>query len=434
MAIRDKKAAFAWVMYDWADSSFACTIMAAVLPIFFRDVAAAGQPQASSFWAYTQSLAMLAVAVMAPVLGAVADQSCSRVKFMRFFAYLGITGTALLTLVGEGDYILCSAFYVAGSIGFYCASVFYDSLLSRVAPAGEMDCLSARGYAVGYLGGGLLLALNMAIIMFPGAFFMPGPLWATRATFLTVAAWWLVFSLPFFRHVREERESSPIGPEIVRMAFGRLRDTFREIRKYRDLSKFLLAFWLYNDGISTIILMATVYGRDVGIGTTHLIGALLLTQFVAFPFSLIFGRLAAAFGPKKAIYTGIGVYTMILALAFFMTTPLHFWILAAMVGTVQGGTQAISRSLYASMVPPAKTAEFFGFMGISSKFAAIFGPFIFGVTSQLTGSSRFGIASLLIFFLAGGLILALVDLRRGREVAAGLQYQAPEGVRPAPGA
>lgn len=417
MVKRNNKAAFAWAMYDWADSAFACTIMAAVLPIFFRDVAAAGQPQASSYWAYTQSLSMLAVALMAPVLGAVADQSYARVRFMRFFVCLGITGTALLFLVDRGEYILCSVFYVAGSIGFYCANIFYDSLLSRVVPAGEMDYLSARGYAMGYLGGGLLLALNMATIMFPRAFFIPDALWATKITFLTVAAWWFVFSLPFFWYVREEREPVRISPEVVRLAFGRLHTTFREIRKYRELSKFLLAFWLYNDGISTIILMATVYGRDAGIGTTHLIGALLLTQFVAFPFSLVFGRLAVAAGPKRAVFGGIGVYTVIICLAYYMTTPLHFWILAALVGTVQGGTQAISRSLYASMVPHSKTSEFFGFMGVSSKFAAIFGPFIFGVTSQLSGSSRIGIISLLVFFLAGGAILASVDVRKGREVA-----------------
>ncbi|MFZ5633437.1 MAG: MFS transporter [Bacillota bacterium] len=417
MAVRISKPALAWVMYDWADSAFACTIMAAVLPIFFKDVAAAGHPQASSFWAYTQSLSMLAVALMAPVLGAIADQSFARVKFMRFFAYLGITGTALLFLVDKGDYVLCSLFYIMGAIGFYSANVFYDSLLSRVVPAEEMDCLSAKGYAMGYLGGGLLLAINMASIMFPGAFFLPDTLWATKITFLTVALWWFVFSLPFFRHVREEREPVKINFHTVRLGFGRLQSTFREIRKYRELSKFLLAFWLYNDGISTIILMATVYGRDVGIGMSHLIGALLLTQFVAFPFSLIFGRAAAAFGAKRAVFTGLSIYILIIILAFFMKSALHFWILAAMVGTVQGGTQAISRSLYASMVPSAKTSEFFGFMGISSKFAAIFGPFIFGVASQMSGSSRIGIISLLIFFLAGGLILAAVDVDKGRKIA-----------------
>ncbi|MCL5935608.1 MAG: MFS transporter [Firmicutes bacterium] len=416
MAVKNKSA-FAWAMYDWADSAFACTIMAAVLPIFYRDVAAAGQPQASSFWAYTQSLSMLLVALISPVLGAIADQSFARVKFMRFFACLGITGTALLFLVDRGEYILCSLFYITGSIGFYCANVFYDSLLSRVAPPEEMDRLSARGYAMGYLGGGLLLALNMAAIMFPRVFFIPDTLWATKITFLSVALWWYAFSIPFFRHVREEGETVKIDFQIVRLGFGRLRATLGEIGKYRELSKFLLAFWLYNDGISTIILMATVYGRDVGIGTSHLIGALLLTQFVAFPFSLVFGRLAADRGAKRAIFTGIGIYTVIVALAYFMKTPLHFWVLAALVGTVQGGTQAISRSLYASMVPAAKSSEFFGFMGITGKFAAVFGPFLFGITSQLSGSSRNGIMSLFLFFLVGGLILASVNVEKGRQLA-----------------
>ncbi|MFZ5646764.1 MAG: MFS transporter [Bacillota bacterium] len=407
----------AWVMYDWADSAFACTIMAAVLPIFYKDVVSAGHPQASSYWAYTQSISMLTVAVLAPVLGAIADQSSARVKFMRFFAYLGIAGTALLFTITAGEFILCSFYYMMGAVGFYCANVFYDSLLSRVAGPEEMDLLSARGYAMGYLGGGLLLAVNMAMIMFPGAFFIPDPLLATRITFLTVALWWFVFSIPVFRYVREDKTAEKISLGTVSLGFGRLRATFREIRKYRELSKFLLAFWLYNDGISTIILMATIYGRDVGIGTPHLIGALLLTQFVAFPFSILFGRLASKIGSKNAIFTGIAVYAIILALAFFMRTALHFWLLAAMVGMVQGGTQAISRSLYASMVPPDKSSEFFGFMGITSKFAAIFGPFIFGVASQITGSSRFGIISLLLFFLVGGLILAKVDVQEGRRNA-----------------
>ncbi len=411
----DKKAT-AWVMYDWANSAFACTIMAAVLPIFYRDVASAGDPQASSFWAYTQSLTMLSVAILAPILGAIADQSTARIKFMRFFVYLGVTGTALLFFVGKGNYLMCSVLYMMGAIGFYCANVFYDSLLSRVAGPGQVDYLSAKGYALGYLGGGLLLAVNMAMIMFPRAFFIPDSLWATRAAFLSVALWWFLFSLPVFKHIKD-KEQSRISLEVVKLGFGRLRNTLREIRKYRELSKFLLAFWLYNDGVSTIILMATIYGRDVGIGMTHLIGALLLTQFVAFPFSLIFGRLALAVGPKKAIFTGITIYTTIIALAYFMSSALHFWILAAMVGTVQGGTQAISRSLYASMVPSSKSSEFFGFMAITSKFAAIFGPFIFGVASQASGSSRFGILSLFIFFLAGGLILARVDVQKGRKAA-----------------
>jgi len=416
MAGKTGKGALSWALYDWADSAFACTIMAAVLPIFYHDVASAGHPQASSFWAYTQSLTMLVVAVLAPILGAIADQSSARLRFMRFFVYLGITGTALLFFVGKGDYILCSGLYMMGAIGFYCANVFYDSLLSRVAGPGEMDYLSAKGYALGYLGGGLLLAVNMAMILFPKVFFIPDSLLATRVTFVTVALWWFVFSLPVFKYVREEGHSR-ISFEAVKMGFERLRKTFGEISKYRELSKFLLAFWLYNDGISTIILMATIYGRDVGIGMTHLIGALLLTQFVAFPFSFLFGRMTLAIGPKRAIFTGITIYTIIIALAYFMNSAIHFWILAAMVGTVQGGTQAISRSLYASMVPASKSSEFFGFMGITSKFAAIFGPFIFGLASQATGSSRFGIVSLLIFFLAGGLILASVDVHRGRQVA-----------------
>lgn len=415
-----KRAIWAWTMYDWADSSFATTIMATVLPIFYFDVAAKGVPGASFYWGYTQSIAMAVVAFLAPILGAIADHTCAKKRFLRFFVILGVIGTALLAFVGEGGYLWCSLVYILGMIGFSGGNIFYDAFLPEIAKPEEIDYISSKGYALGYLGGGLLLAVNLAMIMKPRWFFLPDGLAATRLAFLSVAVWWFVFSLPLFRYVHESQTTiTKERCNYVKVAFSRIGTTFREIRKYKELTKFLVAFWLYNDGIGTIMKMATIYGKEVGIGNVHLIGALLLTQFVGIPFSLLFGKLPRKLGTKNSLYVGIGIYTLITIVGYFMDSALEFWVLAFLVGIVQGGTQALSRSLYGSMLPKDKNAEFFGFMGISSKFATIFGPFIFAFTGQLLGSSRFGIISLVIFFILGGLMLATVNVSEGRKLANG---------------
>lgn len=418
--ITHKKAVFGWVMYDWANSAFATTIMAAVLPIFYSDVAAKGltKSQATSFWGYTQAIAMLIVALLVPILGAISDHGKSKMKFLKFFAFTGIISTSLLVLINEGDYVLCSLLFIIGTIGFSGSNVFYDSFLPEIAEKDEIDYISSKGYAFGYLGGGLLLLINLAMITFPKLFFLPNSLWATKISFLTVAVWWFVFSIPLIKNVKEQGNPEPKGNNsYIAIGFKRIASTFREIRKYKELFKFILAFWLYNDGIGTIIRMATIYGKEIGIGATDLIGALLMTQFVGIPFSLLFGKIAKKIGAKKSIYIAIGVYIFIVSWGYFLDSALDFWILAFLVGTVQGGSQALSRSLYGSMVPRGKSAEFFGFLGISSKFAAIFGPFTFALIGQLTGSSRFGIISLIAFFVIGILILSTVDEAEGRRVA-----------------
>ncbi len=413
-----QRAIRSWVMYDWANSAFATTIMAAVLPVFFAEVAAKGRPGASVFWGYTQSAAMLAVALIVPVLGAIADYSSSKVRFLRIFSLLGIFSTGLLYFVKTGDYILCALLYMIGVIGFSGGNVFYDSLLPDVAEPDEVDYVSSKGFAFGYLGGGILLALNLLMIQAPKLLGIPDTVTGTRLAFVTVAVWWLIFSIPLFRNVKERIHSAPqAGVSYVAVAFGRLGQTLREMRRYRDLTKFIFAFWLYNDGINTIITMATIYGHDIGIGTTHLIGALLLTQIVGIPFSLLFGRLPERLGTKNSIFLGIAIYTGITVVGFMMTSAWQFWLLAFLVGTVQGGTQALSRSLYASMVPEQHSAEFFSFLALSSKFASIMGPFIFALVGQLTGSSRYGIISLILFFVCGGALLATVDVAKGQAVA-----------------
>ena len=350
-------------------------------------------------------------------MGAIADFRGAKKRFLTLFAMTGIFGTALLFFVTTGDWLMASIFFIIGNVGFAGANVFYDSLLPHVAKPEDVDQVSSKGYAIGYLGGGLLLAINLAMIMLA-----PDNLTAlmTRLSLLSVAVWWFLFTIPLWRRVSEpprrvfagEEDSSP-----VRAGFSRLAKTFREITKYRELLKFLVAFWLYNDGIGTIIKMATIYGAEIGIGQTALIGTLLMVQFVGIPFSFAFGWLAKKIGTKNSIYLSLLVYTGISILGYFMSTALHFWLLGFAVAMVQGGSQALSRSLFTRMVPKSKSAEFFGFFSVSAKFAGIAGPFIFAVVGQLVGHSRLSIVSLIIFFILGGLMLTFVDEKEGIRVA-----------------
>ncbi|TLS36575.1 MFS transporter [Pseudalkalibacillus caeni] len=419
-----KKEIYSWTMYDWANSAFATTIMAAVLPVYFYDVAAKGidKTLATSYWGYSQSIAVLIVAVMAPVLGAIADYSNSKKKFLRFFAYMGILASVLLAFVGEGDYLLASFLMIIGTIGFSGGNAFYDAFLPEVASKNEIDSVSARGYAFGYIGGGLLLAINLAMIMKPALFFLPNTLVATQVSFASVGIWWFVFSIPLFKNVHERKHANKkLEGSYIKIGFKRVGNTFREINQYKQLLLFLVAFWLFNDGISTIIKMATIYGRDIGIGSNDLIAALLITQFVGIPFAFFFGWLAKKITAKRALFLALWIYVLIVILGYFMTSALHFYILAMAVGFVQGGAQALSRSIFGSMVPDNRHAEFYGFYGISAKFSAIFGPFLFGLVGQLTGSSRLGIFSLVIFFLVGIFLLSKVDIEKGKEEAESME-------------
>ncbi len=417
----DRRVINAWCMYDWANSAFATTIMAAVLPTFYSKVAGANLDpvDASSYWGYTNTIAMLLIALAAPILGAIADHSGAKKRFLSRFALMGIVATALMVLISTGDWLLASILYILGRVGFSGANIFYDSLLPHVAPPDRIDQVSTKGYALGYLGGGLLLVVNLAWIMKPEWFGLPDAEIATRLSFLSVAIWWAVFSIPIFRWVPEppfvQRPGESTNP--IRAGFQRLGRTFGEIRRYRELFKYLIAFWLYNDGIGTIITMAVIFGAEIGIGQTDLIGAILAVQFIGIPFSFAFGWLARRLGTKRSILLALGVYTLIAIGGYFMQSALHFWLLAFMVATVQGGSQALSRSLFGRMAPKAKSAEFFGFYDVSSKFAGIIGPALFGVVGQLAGSSRLSIVSLVIFFLVGGALLFMVDEKEGIRLA-----------------
>jgi UMF1 family MFS transporter len=415
-----KRAINAWTMYDWANSAFATTIMAAVLPVYYESVAGANLPgnMATVFWAYTTSISLLVAAVLGPILGAVADFRGAKKRFLTIFMIIGVAGTALLYFVRTGDWMMASLFFVIGELGFAGSLVFYDSLLPHIARPEDIDQVSSRGYAMGYLGGGLLLAVNLAMIMLAPEEMTET---MTRLSFVTVAVWWFVFTIPLLRTVKEPPRhvaASEVGGNAIVVSFKRLAATFREIRRYRDLFIFLIAFWLYNDGIGTIIKMATIYGAEIGLGQTTLIGTLLMVQFVGIPFAFLFGWLAKKIGTKRSIYLSLLVYTGIAIMGYFLTQEWQFWVLGFAVATVQGGSQALSRSLFGRLVPKSKSAEFFGFFSVSEKFAGIAGPFIFGLVGQLMGNSRLAIVSLVVFFVIGAIILTNVDEKRGIEAAA----------------
>ena len=416
-----KKIIRSWQMYDWANSAFATTIMAAVLPEFYSSVAGATLDKtiATGYWGYSNTIAMLIIAIAAPILGAIGDHSGAKKRFLGGFAGIGILATAFLIGIGQGMWLYASLLYIFGRVGFGGANIFYDSLLLHVTTHDEIDKVSAGGYALGYLGGGILLSINVLMILKPALFGIPNAEWGSRISFLTVAMWWAVFSIPIFKNVPEpptilSREESP-NPVLA--GYQRLKRTFRDIRRFRELIKFLIAFWLYNDGIGTIIIMAVIFGAEIGIGRAHLIGAILMVQFLGVPFTLIFGRLPKKIGTKRSILFALGIYTIIAFLGYFMTKPLHFWLLAVLVSMVQGGTQALSRSMYGTMSPPSKSAEFFGFYNVSGKFAGIVGPTLFGLVGQLTGTSRISIVAIVFFFLVGGLVLVTVDHSKGIEAA-----------------
>lgn len=412
----------AWCLYDWANSSFVTTIIATVLPIFFVGVVCNSGPvtiqlpgfdftsNSQSLWGYAMSLAALIVAIGAPLFGAVADAGGRRKLFLGILTALGVISSALLFFSGPGLVGFTLTFVILGQIGFAGANVFYNSLLVLVTPPERRDIVSSRGFAMGYLGGGLLLALNLLMIKQPGLLGIPQGTLAVKLSFLSVAFWWAGFSIPFFKKVPEGL--APADSDFrrsFRNGLTSIATTFKSLRAHRNVFKFLVSFLLYNDGIQTIIMMATVFGKaELGLGSGHLIGALLLTQFIGFPGSILYGRLAAKVGPKRSLLIGIAGYLAIVLYAWRMTESWQFWILAGAVGLLQGGVQAISRSFYSVLIPQEHASEYFGFFSISSKFASILGPLIFALIGDVTGSARNSILSISVFFVAGGVMLLFV--------------------------
>jgi UMF1 family MFS transporter len=421
----------AWAMYDWAMSAMQTVIMAAVFPIFFVRVAAAGFPGAggTQLLAQANTIALAIAAFLSPILGALTDYQGSKKRFLAAFTFVGIAGTAGMFFIQRGDVALASGMYIVALVGGTGCLVFYESLLPHLATPDEMDRVSTAGYALGYVGGGVLLALNLAWIQKPEWFGLPhgagisenARTLPARLSFLSVALWWLLFAIPLFLRVPEPRrrlepdETTRANP--IRVAFVRLAETLRELRGYRQPFLMLVAFLIYNDGIQTIIKMATAYGAEIGIGEGTLIAAILVAQIVGIPFTFLFGALAARIGTKTAIFVGLLVYAGISVLGYLMRSGTHFVLLALLVGMVQGGTQALSRSLFATLIPAHKSGEFFGFYSVFEKFAGIFGPLLFYVIIAVTGSSRNAILSVIAFFVVGAALLRMVDVGEGRRVA-----------------
>ncbi|NIR52378.1 MFS transporter [candidate division KSB1 bacterium] len=405
-------------MYDWANSAFSTTVIAAFFPIYFKQYWSQGieTTQSTAVLGVANSIAGLLVAVMAPVIGAIADVGSQKKKFLIFFAYLGVLCTAALFLVHQGEWLLAAIIYVLGSVGFSGSLVFYDSLLPSITDKSKIDYVSGLGYGLGYLGGGILLALNVWMTLSPETFALNDSGQAVKISFLTVAIWWGLFSLPIILFVKEpKRAVSQFETGVVFGGLQQLLQTFRKIRHLKTVFLFLVAYWLYIDGVDTIVRMAVDYGLSIGFERNDLIVALLITQFVGFPCAIFFGRLGEKYGPKRGIFIAIGIYLFVVGWATMMDHKLEFYGLAFTVGLVQGGIQALSRSYYSRIIPHDQSGEFYGFYNLLGKFAVILGPILIGMTGLISKSSRVGIASIAVLFLAGGVLLYFVDEKKGAE-------------------
>ena len=406
------KSAWSWALYDWANSAFATTVMAGFFPIFFKSYWASDLSDAESTFAIgsVNSLVGLLIAFSAPVLGAFADAGDSKRKFLFSFAFLGIITTGYLFFIPDSSWKLAVIFYGLGVIGFSGANVFYDSLLVTVSKEEERNRTSALGFSLGYLGGGILFLLNVIMFLYPNWFGLESQIDAVLWSFMSVALWWFIFSLPIYLNVREPTQSSS-GKSVNRIiteAFSSLVNTARSIKEYKSAVIFLLAYFLYMDGVDTIIRMATSYGSDIGLSATSMIQALLLTQFVGFPATLVFGYYADKFGYKYSLSFAIIVYIFVVLFSSQMDTALEFYVVACVVGLVQGGVQAISRSFFSTLIPTNKAAEFFGFYNFIGKSSVFIGPFMVSGIALVTGSPSYGILSLLILFIPGLILLWMV--------------------------
>ncbi len=437
---KEKKTVWGWAMYDWANSAFATTVMAGFFPIFFKQYWSYGVDVnvSTAQLGFGNSIASLLVALMAPVLGAIADKGSARKKFLIFFAYLGVLMTACLFLVGKGEWAWAIFVYAMGIIGFSGANVFYDSLLPTVAGKDNVDYISGLGFAMGYLGGGLLFLINVLMTLMPEKFGLADSGEAVRYSFISVAIWWGMFTIFTILWVPEEKTAgaSREGRNFIADGFRQIIGTFKKVRHLKTIFLFLLAYWFYIDGVDTIIRMAVDYGMSIGFASNDLIIALLVVQFVGFPSALVFGKLGQKWGVRKAIYLAIGIYMFIVVWGTMMTVKEEFYILAIMIGLVQGGIQALSRSYYSRLIPREQSAEYYGFYNMLGKFAAIVGPALMGVVGLIARrllmpptptpgqiehvgqlASRWSIASVLILFLIGAILFYFVDEEKGRAEA-----------------
>jgi MFS transporter, UMF1 family len=406
----DRRSALAWALYDCGNSAFATTVMAGFFPLFFKQYWSAGvsPTESTSKLGLANSLASVAVALLAPVLGAIADAGRGKKRWLAGFAALGCMATALLAGVGQGDYSAATAWYALATVGFAGSLVFYDALIVSVSTDADSDRVSALGFSMGYLGGGVLFAVNVAMTLKPALFGLADAAAGVRASFVTVALWWAVFTVPLLLRVRERTYGTEKTKGALLRGISQLRHTFARVRALPEVWRFLIAYWLYIDAVDTVIRMAVDYGLSLGLPSQSLIIALLITQFVGFPAAIVFGKLAGKIGTRSSIMLGIAVYCGVTVFGYFMTTATEFYVLAIVIGLVQGGVQALSRSMYSRLIPPEEAGEFFGFYNMLGKFAAVVGPALMGYVGLLTGSPRTAILSLLVLFIAGALLLARV--------------------------
>jgi len=402
------KDAWKWAFYDWANSGFATTVMAGFFPIFFKSFWAGDLDAAESTFVIgsINSLIGLLIAISAPILGAIADAGKTKKKFLYIFASLGILATGYLFFIPESSWKLAVAFYGLGVIGFSGGNIFYDALIVSVSSPDQRNRTSSLGFSLGYLGGGLLFLINVLMYLYPQWFGLSGPADAVLWSFMSVAIWWFIFSLPLLLHVKEKDDLVDTNKNnVVTVAFTNLLNTAKSVRNYKKVVIFLLAYFLYMDGVDTIIRMATSYGSDIGLSASSMISALLLTQFVGFPATLIFGFYADKFGYKESLTFAIVVYICVVLFSSQMDTATEFFIVAGIIGLVQGGVQAISRSYFSNLIPQDKAAEFFGFYNFIGKSSVFLGPFMVSGIALITGSPSIGILSLLILFIPGLILL-----------------------------
>ena len=427
----ESKRIYGWAMYDWANSAYATTVMAGFFPLFFKAFysADADVTVSTAQLGVANAVSSIVVVLMAPLLGAIADAGGIRKRFLLLFAFLGILMSASLALVGKGEWELAATVYVLGNIGFMGSNIFYDSFLPTITTEERFDRVSGLGYALGYLGGGILFALNVAMVQQPGWFGFADSAEAVKASFLSVALWWAFFALPFVVWVKEKRNKRKIGTVLLTvLGYRRLLRTFRKIKHLRGLFLFLVAYWFYIDGVDTIIRMAVDYGMAIGFEAGDLIKALLLVQFVGFPATILVAKLAQMWDTKKAIYLTLGVYALISVLAASMRSVGEFYLLAVMIALVQGGIQAMSRAYYSRMIPAEYAAEFFGFYNFLGKFATVLGPLLIGAVAVVTHSSRAGIASVAVFFVIGAVLLYFVDEKAVAAEVRGAMQNGDNGV------
>jgi len=427
-----QRAAFGWCLYDWANSAFATVILAAVLPVYFASLVPnegvtlfwSSKPiPATALWGYIVSISMALVALSAPALGNLSDRKGLRRTLLIIFCLLGSLSTCGLFFAGPGQYLFAAALFILGNIGFAAGNIFYNAYLPDLAEGHKADQLSAKGFALGYVGGGLMLLIAFVMIQKSALLGFAGIGEATRFSFLLTGIWWLGFSLPTFAWLKDVPLKSS-SQHVLRTPKDYLK-IFAELRQYRDLSRFLIAFLLYNDGIQTIIAVSAIFAREeLGLGTGTILGCFLMIQFVATPGALLFSRLSGHLGTKRAVLITLFIFTLITGYASIMHSTIEFWILGFTVAIVLGGSQALSRSLFSSMVPKERSAEFFGFYAISSKFASIFGPLTFALLIDLTGSNRVAIVALAVFFIVGIWLLIGVDVEKGRIQTRAQEYAA----------